>query len=403
MCALIASFLVVALFVIGNDGFEKIAEPFVAAGFVFAGDLQQQPFELVETAQSVARDGVGEAGAQHDELVLAFVFRGAGGAAHGVIKAAQLAARAGIHIAHAADDDVGLVVEVEAVGDQLVEIDLGRTVEAAVTAGAVAAGDAPVATAIAAGVHRGRSPPAVHHRYLGATVLPGPGGRSSRGWSDCSLAVRPCSSAIVYPTARFSHVGIRILIFCQSRPFERDQTFGPQLQPPSQIAAGHFFHEVRAELSEIRVRGGWPRGRSGAGTGVRAPAAVSLSAGSAGSLGRFYLLIQVAKLGEELPAAAELFVQLNNGFFQIGRVVQLLPFEDAAEDVEAIFVGWRGRFRGRGRSLHRVRASGAPGSAMVSAMVMVLASAPGSSFRFSCGEDGEDALQFAGEAGQGIP
>ncbi len=35
-------FVVGALLVIGDDGFEEIAEPFVAAGFVLAGDLQQQ-------------------------------------------------------------------------------------------------------------------------------------------------------------------------------------------------------------------------------------------------------------------------------------------------------------------------------------------------------------------------
>ncbi len=77
------------------------------------------------------RDGVGQAGAEHDELVLAFGFRSAGGAAHRVVEAAKLAAGTGIHVAHAADDDVGLVIEIEAVADELFKFDLGRTVEAA--------------------------------------------------------------------------------------------------------------------------------------------------------------------------------------------------------------------------------------------------------------------------------
>ena len=65
---------------------------------------------------------------------------GAIGAAHGVVKAPQLALGAGIHVAHAADDAVRLVVEIQAVGDQLLELDLGRTFEAvAIAAAAVVA------------------------------------------------------------------------------------------------------------------------------------------------------------------------------------------------------------------------------------------------------------------------
>ena len=103
----------------------------------------------------MARDGVGQTGAQHDELVLAFVLRRAGGPAHGVVEAAQLAARAGIHIAHAADDDVRLVVQVQAVADELFEFDLGRSVEAALAAAVsatIATGPAFATTTITAAV-----------------------------------------------------------------------------------------------------------------------------------------------------------------------------------------------------------------------------------------------------------
>ena len=101
-----------SLFVISNNGFEQIAESFIAAGFVFARDLQQQTFQLVEAAEAVARDGVREARAQHDELVLALAFRRSRGAAHGVVETAQLAARARIQIVHAAHHDMRLIVEI---------------------------------------------------------------------------------------------------------------------------------------------------------------------------------------------------------------------------------------------------------------------------------------------------
>src|SRR5215471_1064737 len=68
VCAVCA--LMLPLFVVCDDGLEQVLEPFVAALIVLAGDLEQQLFELVEAAQAVTGDGVGQAGAQHDELVL---------------------------------------------------------------------------------------------------------------------------------------------------------------------------------------------------------------------------------------------------------------------------------------------------------------------------------------------
>jgi hypothetical protein len=134
------------LFVISDDRFEEISEAFVASGFVFAGYLEEQAFELVEAAESVARNGVSEAGSKHDEFVLAFIFGGSGGSTDGVVEAAQGAAGTGIHVAHAGDNDVGLVIEVEAIADELFNFDLGW----AVTEGALVRGTSAIA-AVAAG------------------------------------------------------------------------------------------------------------------------------------------------------------------------------------------------------------------------------------------------------------
>ena len=119
------------LFVVSHNGFEQIAETFVAAGFVLARNLQQQAFQLVEAAQAMARDGIRETRAEHHELVLAFAFRRTGGPPYRVVETAQLAACTRIQIVHAADHDVGLVIQIKAVTHQLVEIDFGRPVEPA--------------------------------------------------------------------------------------------------------------------------------------------------------------------------------------------------------------------------------------------------------------------------------
>jgi hypothetical protein len=111
------------LFVVCNNCFEQIAEPFVAAGFVLAGNLQQQAFNLIETAQAMARNRISQSRAQHHKLVLALRFRSARGAPDSAVQPAQLTARAGIHIAHPADDGVRLVVQIKTVVNQLVELD----------------------------------------------------------------------------------------------------------------------------------------------------------------------------------------------------------------------------------------------------------------------------------------
>src|SRR5439155_24300799 len=66
-------------------------------------------------------------------FMLPFAIGSAGCAAHRVVEAAQSAARAGIHIADADYDGVGLVIEIEAVVDQLFEVDILGEIEAATT------------------------------------------------------------------------------------------------------------------------------------------------------------------------------------------------------------------------------------------------------------------------------
>jgi hypothetical protein len=95
-------------------------------------------------------DGVSQTRANHDKLVLALGLGGAGRTAHGVVEAAQLAPGSRIHVAHAADYDVRLVVEIETVAHQLIDIDLRRTFPAPIAPAArPRSTTALVATAIA--------------------------------------------------------------------------------------------------------------------------------------------------------------------------------------------------------------------------------------------------------------
>jgi hypothetical protein len=133
----------ILLLVIGNDGFEQIAKPLVAARFVFPRDLKQQALNLIEAAQAVPRNRVREARAQHDEFMLAFALRRSGRATNRIVQTAQRAACAGIHIANPDNDGVRLIIEIEAVIDQLVEVNVLKSEIATAAAGtraSVAAG-----------------------------------------------------------------------------------------------------------------------------------------------------------------------------------------------------------------------------------------------------------------------
>ena len=123
--------------------------------------------------------------------------RGAAGPAHGVIETPQLAARAGIHVAHAADDAVRLVIQVQAVGDELVEIDFERTFRTATTA------------IIATVARSSRRPsPLGSGPLLSGPLRSGPrlsgrpsrGGRASRFLTSCSGAILVKPRLPVSPT-----------------------------------------------------------------------------------------------------------------------------------------------------------------------------------------------------------
>ena len=137
------------LFVVGHNGFEKIAEAFVAALVVLACHLQEKTFEHVETAQAVAGDRISKSGAQHDELMLAFTLDRAAGAANGVIEAPELALGTGIHVAQAGHNGVCLIVEVKRVYDELFEVDIRGKVAEALRA-AIATGPRPTVATTAA-------------------------------------------------------------------------------------------------------------------------------------------------------------------------------------------------------------------------------------------------------------
>ena len=62
------------------------ADEHQAARLVLAGDLQQQPLDLVEAAQAMPRNRVSQTSPQHYECVLAFVLGRTRGAPHGIIE-----------------------------------------------------------------------------------------------------------------------------------------------------------------------------------------------------------------------------------------------------------------------------------------------------------------------------
>src|SRR5258708_30791343 len=73
------------------------------------------------------RDGIRQSRAQHHELMLPLAFGSPHRAPHRVVQAAQLALGAGIHIAHARHHRVRMIVQIQAVADQLFDIDLRWT------------------------------------------------------------------------------------------------------------------------------------------------------------------------------------------------------------------------------------------------------------------------------------
>jgi len=88
--------------------------------------LQQQALQRIQASQGMPRDGVRQSGAQHYKLMLPFGFRRSHGTPYGVIESAKLALSAAIHIAHANHNGMGLIVQVQAVRNQLLQFDISR-------------------------------------------------------------------------------------------------------------------------------------------------------------------------------------------------------------------------------------------------------------------------------------
>ena len=101
-------------------------ESFVPVRIVSARHLQQQPLQRIQTAQGMPGNGIRQTRAQHDELMLTLALRRADGAAHGVVQPPELALGAAIHIPHAGDNGVRLIVEIQAVGNELFQFNVRR-------------------------------------------------------------------------------------------------------------------------------------------------------------------------------------------------------------------------------------------------------------------------------------
>src|SRR5262249_25461889 len=147
---------------------------------------------------------------QHDECMLPFAFRCAGRPPHGVVKPPQRAARAGIEIAHPADHHVRLIVEVQAVVDQFVQIDLRRTL----TPLAPIAARPPVAAAI--------------------TTVAAPIARTSASVTTTTAPTAPLRTILAVPISLlFSHVcpSYHSALYCQVLPV----LFLQQLNPAWQL------------------------------------------------------------------------------------------------------------------------------------------------------------------------
>ncbi len=91
------------------------------------------------------RDRVGKTRAQHHKLVLPFGFGRPHCAAHSIVEPPQLCLGAAVHIFDAAHDAVRLVIKIQTVGQQFVEIDVGKFKTPLAAAGPA---EAPLATTI---------------------------------------------------------------------------------------------------------------------------------------------------------------------------------------------------------------------------------------------------------------
>ena len=187
----------------------------------------------------MAGNGVCQAGAQHYKLLLALVFGRADGAAHGVVQTPELALGSGVHVAHAANHAVRLIVEIQRIGDQLVEIDVGRALETS-----------PIATAstIVSTLGAAAAFPAI---ALGPRT------------SAFAAAAFPISSFLLMSfnlskphllLLLFVFVGFLVNVPWTIRPFQRHAAGRPQLQV-GRILADQVSDQTSTRLLKVARKG----------------------------------------------------------------------------------------------------------------------------------------------------
>src|ERR1019366_278773 len=121
--------------------------------------------------------------------MLPLAFRRAHGTPYGTVEAPELALGARIHVAHAAHDGMRLVVQVQAVADQLLQLDFRRAFGTAAIESAALTAISAISTAIPGRSPRGRSPPGPDPRGAPCAPRPSRGRRFPFRCSCCSSAM----------------------------------------------------------------------------------------------------------------------------------------------------------------------------------------------------------------------
>src|ERR1035437_8113974 len=291
-----------------------ILEPFVSAAVVAPRHLEQQFLDLIEAAQPVARDGVGQAGAQHDELMLPLAFRRPDGTPYGTVETPELALGARIHVAHAAHDGMRLVVQVQAVADELFQLDLRRAFgTATIKSSSVAAGPAP-AGAIPAGPI---SPGAVAARTI--ATRSGPVGGPLRAATFPRRTVfLPLLLLLLWHLLNLCH---------QSGPFHGHQARGPQLHF-RRFPAHHLADQMGTQLLEFTVA---RAAQNPVEAPLETPGALDLRAAAVG-----VAPVETAQLIQELPGHPKIVNQPGHRILEIGGIVEVAPLQNAAQQVDAV-------------------------------------------------------------------
>src|SRR4051812_4908016 len=170
----------------------------------------------------MTRDGVCQTRSNHHELVLPFRFGRAGGPPHCVVETPELALGAGIHVAHSADYDVRLIIQIEAIRDEFVQVNLGRPFGPSITT-ARPASTTNVASTIASS-------------FTGAAFITAAGTTAPAARSTLTRRPRfartPLVALLFFCFCHLHHLPARALnalARCQSRPLQSNTPGRAQL------------------------------------------------------------------------------------------------------------------------------------------------------------------------------